>query len=102
MKIPQTHKNDGFTACLIESEWPFAIYERSKPKCKAHFELVKFSPSKSDRRLPDGGIIPAGSISYPSKSQWGRAGWTFTNLSDATCKMKSLIKTTTDKRKETT
>ena len=99
MNIPESHKSNGFTSTLVEKSEPFALYRREKHGAKPHYEVVKFVPTKKDYTFPNGTKVPAGSVSYPTLNQWGKRGWTFTNIEQAILKLQDLA--TTNKRKAT-
>ena len=74
--LPDIFSAKGFTHRLRKREGDIAIYERFKTDpSKAHFEVVRIQSHNG--RVIAGKELPASEF-YPSTSQWGTHGFTYT------------------------
>ena len=76
---------------LIRQEGHLALYEgtrpgRAKPIC---YELLQYH-YHGESTLPKGNTLEAG-LKPPSPSDWGKSGWTLTNLESANAKMDRML-----------
>lgn len=98
--LPLTFEKKGFLHNQIFREEDIAIYERSqpdKPSIPVHFEVVRVRERGEQKVSYPGSTedvtYPAQEI-YPSSEEWGRMGWTFTELPDAQQKAQNLLLST--------
>jgi hypothetical protein len=86
--LPINFKRDGMD-CRVLSRTEFtALIELSKPGWKAKaYEVIKISKNKAWSRF--GKDFPE-SESLPSSNTWGKNGWSYNNIKDATKKYKLL------------
>lgn len=86
--LPKQFDKKGFTYTQIKRVGDKAIYKQAKKgQASVSFEVVKIN--RHNGYELGGQKIPPGEA-YPSTSQWGNAGWTFTSLSLAEAKFKKL------------
>jgi hypothetical protein len=97
--LPINFYKKGFTHKLIQStgfrkhggvvgDW--RIYERiGKGQKNPHYEVVLICNYDKERVFPNGTIQPPHEY-YPSSEQWGRHGFTFTDLESAQEKLRKL------------
>lgn len=77
--LPIKFSKKGFKHLQLQREGDVALYKRSSiefPK-SVHYEVVIIS--SHDGISINGNFIEAGEL-YPSSSQWGDKGWTYTSL----------------------
>jgi len=74
--LPERFRQKGFELELVQRTKKVALYKRyqSNP-AKCHYEVIVVQ-SHNGRMIGDRFIEPA--EFYPSDSQWGQSGWTFT------------------------
>lgn len=87
-KLSKNFKQKGFNFTQSKREGDIAIYKKI-PLTGNHvsYEVILIS-RHNGYELAGHYIEPA--ETYPSSSQWGVKGWTFTNSKDAEAKFKSL------------
>lgn len=74
--LPDTFTAKGFIHRLLKRAGNIAIFERFKTNPdKAHFEVIRIQTH--DGRSIAGKFFPASEF-YPSTSQWGTHGFTYT------------------------
>ena len=86
--LPKLFTKKGFTYKQIKRVGDKAIYEQSK-KGQEHVSFETIKITRHNGYELGGQKIPPGE-SYPSTSQWGLMAWTFTTLSDAERKFKTI------------
>lgn len=74
--LPERFRQKGFELELVQRTGNVALYKRfqSNPD-KCHYEVIVVQ-SHNGRTIGESFIEPA--EFYPSDSQWGQYGWTFT------------------------
>ena len=88
MTFPFT--KDRYVHALLERDGDVCLVERTNQlTASVHWELVvlQHEPAK---RYPSGRVLPAHER-YPAPSQWGSAGWTFTDLTEARQRYRNLL-----------
>src|SRR5262245_61368716 len=72
----------GFAHRLLERRGDWCLVARDNRQTgSTHYEVIAVQRHQA-RTLPNGRVIPAGEA-YPSTAQWGKAGWTYTDLPSA-------------------
>lgn len=85
--LKENFTKKGFEYKLIKRVGDKAIFEQTKGKKIKLYEVIKI-------RRHDGytiaGVTMEPAETYPSDSEWGTFGWTFTNLEKAQEKLESI------------
>lgn len=85
--LKESFSRKGFTFTLLKREGDKAIYEQKMGSKLLAYEVIKV-------RRHDGytiaGVFMEPSETYPSDSDWGTYGWTYTKLEQAKTKYDSL------------
>lgn len=87
--LPETFTKDKFTYTQVRREGDVAIYRQQKaPHTWERFEVGIVQKH-------DGYVIAGKSFEpaefWPRSEDWGKLGWTYTNLSDAKKRMATLL-----------
>lgn len=90
--LPTEFTAEGFRFRQVRRCEHVAIYEKTR-NGGVSYEVVVIRRSKKDYRFPSGSVVPAGSESYPSNSQWGRLGFTCPDMEAAARKYRQLVET---------
>ena len=89
-ELAQTLQIGGFDLKQIKRDGNKAIYEKTKKNMKfISYEVIKIG-SHTGYEL--GGQRIEAAETYPSNSQWGRAGWTYNTIESAETHYKRLKK----------
>lgn len=87
-KLVKTFKQKGFNFTQLKRDGDFAIYKKSPLKSEyTSYEVIIIS-RHNGYELGGQYIEPA--ETYPSSSQWGTKGWTFTCAKHAEVKFTTL------------
>lgn len=87
-KLAKTFKQKGFNLSQIKRDGIFAIY--TKTKTNSNFTSYEVIIISNHNGYEIGGAYIEPAETYPSSSQWGTKGWTYTNIKDAEAKFSAL------------
>ena len=97
-KLVKTFKQKGFNFTQVKREGDFAIYKKTPLMSEyTSYEVIIIS-RHNGYELGGQYIEPA--ETYPSSSQWGIKGWTFTNINHAEAKFLALKTAENTKKKK--
>lgn len=89
LTLPLTFTKSGWKFSQVERFGDWAVYEKQKGERIKSWELIKIL--RHDGREFVGQFFPPSEM-YPSSSQWGNLGWTFTSKKQALKKFNEQIK----------
>lgn len=90
-KLDNTIKKKGFVYTLIKRSGKVAIYEQQMEdviNASKHYEVILIN-SHNGVTIANNYLPP--SEIYPSASQWGNTGWTYSKKEDAEEKFTNLV-----------
>jgi len=91
-KLEKKFTKKGFVYTQINRIGNFALYKQELQNIKTFNPKYEVVHIKSHNGYELGGVkIPAAEV-YPSSTQWGALGWTFTELSLAEKRFKKLTR----------
>jgi hypothetical protein len=92
-KLESTIRKKGFVYTLVKRQGNVAIYEQQMESIHnslKHYEVILVG-SHNGVKIANNYLPP--SEMYPSSSQWGNTGWTYSSKDEAEGKFSSLLKT---------